>query len=313
MSNDGTVFGHDKHLTGAAALQGAPDAGVPRHDSYLDECLGGYRLYGDDFTPMELAEWFQDEREGFADLGAKERSSYAYEYHALNEAHGFRHLPDRPFRHVLSIGGAYGDELIPMLRKVSRVTILEPSDRLAMTNIDGVPVEYVKPAVTGLMPFADATFELATCFGCLHHIPNVSTVLRELFRCLTPSGYAVLREPIVSMGDWRRPRPGLTKRERGIPLAVFRNIVSAAGFHIRRETLCVFPAIPRLGIAMGGYAYNSSIVVKLDRALSWLFASNYRYHSLSPTWFEKLKPLAVALVLQKPPLPGASGSAARGH
>jgi len=264
----------------------------------LESCLLGHQIYGDDFSPEELAAWFRDEEEGFAGLYAKDKRAYRYEYHALNMAHGFRYLPARRFEHALSVGGAYGDELIPLLPNISHLTILEPSDAFRSNSIGDVPAQYVKPDISGLMPFRNGMFDLATCFGSLHHIPNVSTVVRELYRCLAPSGYAVVREPIVSMGDWRLPRTGLTKRERGIPLSCFRQIVTTAGFCIRKETLCGFPLIPRLGVFMRGHVYNSPLMVSWDRWLSRLFARNYVYHS--PKWLKKLKPTAVSFVLQKP-------------
>jgi SAM-dependent methyltransferase len=278
-----------------------PDCG--RGGQYLDECFRGHRLHGDDYSFDELAAWFQDEAEGFADLGAKDRSAYEYEYHALNETHGYQYIPSVRYAHVLSIGGAYGDELLPLSRKIDRITILDPSDAFVVREKSGVPVNYVKPALTGLMPFQDNSFDLATCFGCLHHIPNVSTVIRELHRVLTPSGYAVIREPIVSMGDWRFPRPGLTKRERGIPLSLFRQLIISAGFRIRKETLCVFPLIPRLGILMDRHVYNSRLMVSWDWMLSRLFARNYVYHSSK--WLKKFKPTAVALVIEKPAVMGS--------
>ncbi|MFO1522890.1 MAG: class I SAM-dependent methyltransferase [Kiritimatiellia bacterium] len=93
------------------------------------------------------------------------------------------------------------------------------------------------------MPFAADTFDLATCFGTLHHIPNVSQVLRELYRVMKPGGFALIREPAISMGDWTRPRPGLTRNERGLPFSWLTKTSREIGFQIRRSTACVFPAI----------------------------------------------------------------------
>ena len=245
-----------------------------------------------------VEEWFHDEEEGFANLGAKNRAQYQYEYHAWNHAHGFQYLPETRFSHVLSIGGAYGEELHPLLYRTDRVTILEPCEAFFATEIMGVPVEYVKPRVSGKMPFLDEAFDLITCFGCLHHIPNVSTVIGEAFRCLRDSGFALIREPIISMGDWRKPRRGLTRRERGIPLPIFREIIGTAGFTILKQTQCGFSLIPRLGTLLKGHVYNSTTAVKLDTILSRLFAWNDRYHPVTP--WQKLKPTAVAYVLRKP-------------
>lgn len=35
--------------------------------------LSGAKLYGDDFTIDEIEEWFADEAEGYANLGAKKK------------------------------------------------------------------------------------------------------------------------------------------------------------------------------------------------------------------------------------------------
>jgi ubiquinone/menaquinone biosynthesis C-methylase UbiE len=82
-------------------------------------------------------------------------------------------------------------------------------------DLNGVPLTYVKPVASGTLPFPDGTFDLITFSGVLHHIPNVSYVVGELARVVTPDGYLLLREPIHSMGDWRGPRRGLTKKNAG--------------------------------------------------------------------------------------------------
>ncbi|MDR4484990.1 MAG: class I SAM-dependent methyltransferase [Nitrospirales bacterium] len=266
--------------------------------SEIEICLRGDKLYGDDFSPEEVVLWVKEEREGYAELGAKDRSHYQYKYHALNHAHAFRYVREESFSHVLSIGGAYGDELLPILPSVSRVTILEPSDAFVSKELEGVPVSYVKPNSSNDLPFADQTFDLVTCFGCLHHIPNVSKVVGEIFRCLVPGGLAFVREPTISMGDWRHQRRGLTRLERGIPLQIFRKILHDAGFIIRNENLCVFPIIPRLTFMFGKDAYNSRKAVELDRVLSRLFSWNSTYHPSS--FIGKLQPMAAAFVLARP-------------
>lgn len=258
----------------------------------------GEKLYGDDFSPAEIREWFDDEREAYANLGAKERASYQYAYHALNTEHGFQHLPDRRFERVLSLGGAYGDELLPVIRQVQDVVISDPSDAFGVSEIRGTPVRYTKPQMDGSIPFPDGEFDLLTCFGVLHHIPNVSAVVAELYRCLACGGYALVREPIVSMGDWRKPRRGLTMRERGIPIVILRKLLRAAGFTIVRETLCAFPLTYRLRWFLKEPVFNYRWVVKWDRLVSALFAWNLRYHATNLA--QKLRPAAAFYVLTKP-------------
>jgi SAM-dependent methyltransferase len=262
--------------------------------------LSGKRLYGDDFTPEQIAEWFEDEREGYADLGAGASDGSGYGYHQLNERYGFRHLPPgRRFRQALGVGSAYGVEFEPIVDRLDAVTILEPSDQMVSASIGGkLRPSYVKPAVTGMMPFRDATFDLAVCLGTLHHIPNVSTVLAEMGRVIEPGGYALIREPIVSMGDWRSQRkPGVTKRERGIPLALFREMVTAAGFTIEGARVCVFPAMSRLGRAMGCAQYDSAFLTAVDHAASVVTKPLYRYHAAS-TW-QKVRPTSLFIVARR--------------
>lgn len=270
-------------------------------DTILDKYFAGYELYGDSFNAEEIAQWFADEEEGHANLRATQRKLVDYEYHALNAAHCFQNLGDRRYSHVLSVGGATGDELSPLLSRIDRVTILEPSSSYADQDIQGVPMRYVRPYPSGIMPFKDNEFDLITCFGCLHHVPNVTVVIRQMDRCLAPGGIMLIREPIVSMGDWRAPRVGLTKHERGIPLRIFRSIINSTGVRVVRETLGGFPLTPRLWILLKRQPYNSHVAVFLDKLLSRGFAWNYRYHPV--TVFQKLMPSLVSYVLEKPSWP----------
>jgi SAM-dependent methyltransferase len=263
--------------------------------------FAGEKLYGDDFAPSQVQAWFDDEKEGYADLGAKNAGRYRYVYHALNALHGFRHLPARSFAHALGLGSAYGDEFEPIAHRLDRITILEPSDTFARDTLFGMPVAYVKPRADGTLPFADDTFDLITCLGVLHHIPNVSFVVGELYRCLKPAGYLLVREPVISMGDWTRPRPGLTKRERGIPLPIFRHIFEDTGFTIRKETVCMFPLLPKLWQMFGKPAYNSAFATHTDRFFSRLLRWNLRYHATSP--LQKFRPTSVYYVLTRQEVP----------
>lgn len=268
----------------------------PRRRDDVTSCLEGRSLYGDDLAPGEIARWTEDEKEAYASLGAGDRTAYDYAYHALNWRHGFRHLPRATFESVLGFGGGYGHELRPIVRRARRITIVEPSDALAAGDLDGTPVEHVKPTAEGTLPFDDDSFDLITCFGVLHHIANVSHVVRELCRCLRPGGHLLVREPTVSMGDWRVPRRGLTKRERGIPLAIFRRIIHAAGLHVIRETRWMCPLTRLLqGRVVRGSAWNSSAAVLLDGVLCRLLSWNKRYHAVH--WLHKLRACTVFFVL----------------
>jgi SAM-dependent methyltransferase len=181
---------------------------------------------------------------------------------------------------------------------VRQVTILEPSSGFAVKEIDGCPVQYVQPTASGVMPFLDNTFDVGVCLSVLHHIPNVSTVVGEMFRVMRPGGYLLLREPTHSMGDWRKPRIGLTKHERGIPAAIFRRLVREVGFEVVREIRCMFSLTSRLSLFTSTPVWTIDWVVRLDAALCAAPIWPRRYHALHA--LHKLRPTALAYVLRKP-------------
>ena len=241
--------------------------------------LSGAKLYGDDFSIDEIRAWFADEAEGYATLGAKERREYRYAYHELNILHGFRHLPRRMFNEVLGIGSAYGDEFRPIADAIGNIIIVEPSNAFAdVHEVLGASCRYVKPVAEGDLPFDRDRFDLITSLGVMHHIPNVTHVMSECHRCLSSGGVMLLREPIVSMGDWTKPRQGLTKRERGIPLSVLRDIILRVGFKVMHESLCVFRPLPVLAQKLGVAAFNSRVLTLADKLLSGAFSWNMKYH-----------------------------------
>ncbi|MCW8856263.1 MAG: class I SAM-dependent methyltransferase [Kangiella sp.] len=270
---------------------------MTKHDP-IDEYFSGKKLYGNDFSEEEIKNWFIDEENGYYDLGAGNRDSYEYGYQALNCEYGFRHLPDGRFNRLLGIGSAYGDELKPVVNNFNQIVILEPSDGFQVKSLSNTPVTYVKPQPDGKMPFSDNHFDLITCFGVLHHIPNVSMVLNEIYRCLNSGGYALIREPTGSMGDWRKPRQGLTRHERGIPLKLFREIINDAGFNIVSERQCMFSLTSRLRYFLQKPVYNSRLAIFIDRMLCAIPIWADVYHP--GNIFQKLRPASVFYVLKKP-------------
>lgn len=260
--------------------------------------FSGERLYGDDLPPAEIERWFEEEREGYANLGARDAAAYEYPYAALDQRHLFRHIRMPIFKKVLSLGGAYGHELRPLCPHMREAVIVEPSDAFQGSTLDGLPLRYVKPTPSGLLPFEDEYFDFACALSVLHHIPNVTTVLREIFRVVRSYGWVIIREPTTSMGDWRKPRRGLTRNERGLPIGWFRATLEQVGFGVERETRCLNPITPRLGGWLPGGAYNSDFMVRFDEVLTRMLLRNDRYHARG--LLDRLRPWAVAYVLRRP-------------
>lgn len=263
----------------------------------IEPFLRGEKLFGDTFTGGELEKWYEAEAEGYADLGAGEDSDYHYGYAELNRLHGFSRIAGQSFNHALGLGSAYGHEFNELTGRVARITIIEPSDKLISEEIAGIRPHYVKPNVAGDIPFADGTFDLTTSFGTLHHIANVTHVVKELGRVTAPGGTLILREPCVSLGDWRTPRRGLTRNERGIPRKLLLEMLDSAGWDVSYQSLCIFPLVPRLARLTGGPAYNNALLTRLDQLLSHAFAWNLRYHPRRS--YHKLRPQSIFVVATK--------------
>jgi SAM-dependent methyltransferase len=275
----------------------APGNGSVKDHGAMDDYFAGRKLYGDDFTLEQIARWYEDEREAYAELVDNSGTPYAYEFHSLNRLHGFRFIKGRRFGSALGLGSAYGDEFLPITSQIDHITILDPSDAFRVTDVGGLPCDYRKPSIDGLMPFKDESFDLVVCLGVLHHIADVTTVVKELYRCLSRGGCLLLREPIVSMGDWTKPRRTATKRERGIPLHILCRIVDEAGFRVTSQKLCVFPPIAKLWRCFGKSAYNNGVATHVDAALCRLLRFRVRYHATR--LLHKIRPVSVYFVLTK--------------
>lgn len=267
----------------------------------MEKYFAGKELYGDDFNIEEIKEWYEDEKEGYADLGAKEISKYEYHYHTINSALGYSQLPkDKIFENVLGFGAAYGYELEPVSSQIENIYIIEPSDQMTSHVVGGKRPIYVKPTVEGRIEFEDNYFDLITCFDTLHHIPNVSYVLSELIRCLKPGGYLLLKEPIISMGDWREPRPGLTKRERGIPESVFEKEFQVKSMKVIRKTYCYTMTSflqRKFGKIFKKPIYSYKMYVKIDKLLSRMLQWNIKYHHIN--MFNRISPTSIFYILKK--------------
>jgi SAM-dependent methyltransferase len=198
----------------------------------------------------------------------------------------------------MAFGSSTGDELVPVSSRVGEVTLVDSSDSVLAADAARV----VRATKEGIIKSRSEIFSLVTCLGVLHHVPNVTYVFSELVRVLEPGGYLLLREPIVSMGDWRLPRPGLTSRERGIPLGQLEKLIGVHGLTVCSRTLCGFPLTPALTGLLNSNAEVNGIYLSrwrtgVDFFLSRLFKWNVNYHPKKR--LDYLRPRNVAYVLRK--------------
>lgn len=271
----------------------------------VDE-LHGVRLYGDDFSRAEIDAWFEAEKRGYYDLaqsyyqvdaGAETGAdSYDYEYYALNKLHAFDFLARRHWETCLALGCASGEDVAPLSSHVDRFVAVEPAEDWWRPTIGGKPATYLSPQPSGDLPVETGSVDLAISLGVLHHIPNVSHVIGEVARTLRRGGMFVLREPIVSMGDWRKPRRGLTKHERGLPLPWLDNVLAAEGFTTVRRRYCMSPAALALGKLLRR-PFNNPAVVMLDWLVATGLSPNYHYWRDTPR--KKFAPSSIFVIAER--------------
>lgn len=270
----------------------------------MKKYFDGTELYGDDFNLEQISKWYQEEEEGYANLESRELKLLhegIYLYENINKIHGFKYLEKgRTYKNVLGIGSATGHEFLPILDQIENIYILEPSDKLQGYKIGGKEIKYIKPEVNGNIMFSDNYFDLVTCFGVMHHIPNASHVLKEIYRILNYSGIFLLREPIVSMGDWRIPRNGLTKNERGLPKEFLREKIEALDLKVISKNYCFtlssfLSKLTKKLLSKPIYAYKG--YVYFDKILSSMLKWNIKYHTTNR--FRRIFPQSVYYVLEK--------------
>ena len=263
-----------------------------------NDFFSGKKLFGDDFNEEQILQWYRDEEEGYANLGSNNKEKYSYQYTAMNELYGFKYIDkNRTFTNALGFGSAYGHEFLPIVEQIDRLTIVEPSEQLRSKNLGNLEPVYVKPNVLGNLDFEDNFFDLIICSGVLHHIPNVTFVLSELQRVLSPNGILIVREPIVSMGDWSKPRKGLTKNERGIPLNYFNSFIKINKLKIVSKQFCDSSFAYRMFQIVFPKSYDSFLIQQIDKFFSFIFSWNYKYHRRNI--FDKIAPASIYIVLSK--------------
>jgi hypothetical protein len=148
----------------------------------------GKTLYGDNFSSDQIREWYAQEVTGFFDLLSNhykitdKDDRYDYEFDALNRFHAIDDLLRRQFDTCLALGCAAGDDIAPLAAVVKRFIAIEPAEKWWHNEIGSKPATYMAPSPIGDIALDSESVDLATSFGVLHHIPNVSHVVTEIAR-----------------------------------------------------------------------------------------------------------------------------------
>jgi SAM-dependent methyltransferase len=266
----------------------------------LAEYYSGRKLFGDDFNLEEIREWYRLEENACFDIYNQGRKRMPNNDH-LHWQCGYRWaLAGRNnLGKVLGLGSGNGEEFRPVRQWIEHLYIIESAEGYFRND---ATTTYTKAQVDGSVDFPAGFFDTTVNIAVLHHIPNVSHVLGELFRVLKPGGICLVKEPITTLGAWHRPRKsGLAPCERGFPRILLDEMWQRAGFEIVHKTFFEFPPLRYLRDRGGIDTYNSKFWTGLDRVCCQLTDWNYRYHRVN--WLQKFAPSYVFLVLRKPKTP----------
>jgi SAM-dependent methyltransferase len=262
-----------------------------------NDFFSGEKLYGDNFSVEQIQEWYNQESEAYAQLYGVKAQKGMYS-HCINNMYGYKYLRKIPtFDKVLGLGSSWGYEFLPIIDKIKELNIIESSLQTRSEKLGNLRPVYHTPSVLGIIDFPDNSFDLISVFSTLHHIPNVTFILKELFRVLKPGGHLLLKEPIISMGDWRKKREGLTVNERGIPEKILSKAIKEANIDIvqKHYFACMTSFFRR--IANGHAFFRSKYYYMIDKYLSKLLSFNIIYHPT--TRLKRIAPQNIFYVLKK--------------
>lgn len=271
-----------------------------------EEVRCGAVLVGDDLSTDGLATWFEQEREAFfnSDAGNSDVDPWYGYMRYVNRLLGFSRISgvSSSVSSVLVLGPGSGIEIEDFAKEHPSwmLSFLEASESFSLELRRKWPTStVVAPQISGDIALQDETQGLVCAFSVLHHIPNVSKVMREIFRVTKPGGTLLVREPCSSMGDWRGARSA-TPNERGIARKLMVEIAERAGFELRRSPVPILlePINKMLKKTIGFGAIPWPLLYFADRAASWILSLNDHYWRDS--WLKKIGPSSYFYVFVKP-------------
>ena len=275
-------------------------------DKYVDNrYLTGEYLVGDDFNLDEITQWYKEEEEAYCELAGENNKEYLYQ--KINNFYGLRNeiknLQDKANINILCFGAAWGGEVKGIMQLLNdfkindaKITIIDSSSEMLDKAKKELGVDTIKANVNGIIDCSDNTFDLITCFGVLHHIPNVSFVFSELIRVLKKDRVLLLREPISSMGNWSSQRIGTTINERGLGVKYIRRLIETNNVNILKLNYLLFSPLTKL-MSKVGFDLSNKLIIYIDYLLSKIFSWNINYNRNA--LLDKFSPGSVFLIIKK--------------
>ncbi len=115
--------------------------------------------------------------------------------HAAEEMAIRRLLKGKHFSHAADIGGGYGRLCVLLNEYAGKVTLAEPSKtqlKIADDYLKGYKDIDYKLTQADDLDFKNGELDLVTMIRVMHHLPDPTTELKEIYRVLSTDGYFVL-------------------------------------------------------------------------------------------------------------------------
>ncbi len=144
----------------------------------LDDFLSGRRIYGDDF---DAERW----RPGIATRRTATRRSPSPRKPAQlrvprNElAPWFPALKGERFEHALGFGSGFGYELMPIIERIGRVSLVDSAAVYQQSELPVASVRTFKADQSGVLPFGEREFDLSPASACCTTFPTCRSCCRN--------------------------------------------------------------------------------------------------------------------------------------
>lgn len=247
----------------------------------------GRKLAGDDYSRAQIEVWLDQEREAyFAHDQDGEMSStdpwYSYMRY-VNDKMILNSIINGKIKckRMLIIGPGAGEEVVDLSGKRPDIelTFVEASESFQKILKKRFPGSIVQaPEPDGSIDMPNAYYDVVLTLSVLHHIANVTCLIEEISRLLSPGGHFYVREPCSSMGDWRYPRSA-TPNERGISKKFMMGACRKQNLvPIYRPVPILFEPLNRFVMKrFPNLPINFRVLMVFDRLLSFLVSFNDYY------------------------------------
>ena len=279
-----------------------PNTSLP--SAISPEIKSGALLAGDDYSNEQLKVWFEQEENAYYDSESDTGEIdhwYKYAYYVNNRLLFSKIPPSLEKPCIAFLGPGTGEEAFELSKSLpsSSLIFIESSEGFQKILRDKFPnSDIVNPLISGDIELEDSSIDIFCTFSVLHHIANVSHVLKEIHRVLKPGGKLLIKEPCSSMGDWRFPRT-TTPNERGISPNFFKHSAISIGFFPElEESPIIFDPLNKFLKKFYLYKFlNFKTIYIIDTIISKILALNNFYWRDS--FFKKLGPSNFVYTLTK--------------